>query len=150
MLSLSTMAWGSEPASAATSITIDGGGGNTRLLTDYPEPYRSDILDYLFKPNYGAGYTHLKVEVGADVNSTTGTEPSHARTEAENANPNMNRGYKLWLMSEAKKRNPDIKLDILQWGAPGWVGSMWSQKNADYLVSFIKGSKSVWGWTLTT
>jgi len=27
---------------------ISGGGGNSRLLIDYPEPYRSQILDYLF------------------------------------------------------------------------------------------------------
>ncbi|MBV9258875.1 MAG: hypothetical protein JO215_12755 [Ktedonobacteraceae bacterium] len=33
---------------------ISGGGGNSRLLIDYPEPYRSQILDYLFKPNCGA------------------------------------------------------------------------------------------------
>src|ERR1700679_3078859 len=33
---------------------ISGGGGNSRLLIDYPEPQRSQILDYLFKPNYGA------------------------------------------------------------------------------------------------
>ncbi|OCT15346.1 hypothetical protein A8709_14750 [Paenibacillus pectinilyticus] len=124
---------------------LSGGGGNTRLLIDYPEPYRSDILDYLFKPNFGASYTHLKVEVGGDMNSTSGTEPSHARTLAENSAPNMNRGYELWLMSEAKKRNPNIVLSILEWGAPQWVGSMWSQNNADYLVSYIKGAKSVWG-----
>ncbi|GGI45591.1 hypothetical protein GCM10008018_12930 [Paenibacillus marchantiophytorum] len=124
---------------------LSGGGGNTRLLIDYPEPYRSDILDYLFKPNFGAGYTHLKVEVGGDMNSTSGTEPSHARTLAENSAPNMNRGYELWLMSEAKKRNPNIVLSILEWGAPQWIGNMWSQNNADYLVSYIKGAKSVWG-----
>jgi len=175
---------GGTPASAAapsTSVTIDGngsgrtfegegvisgGGGNTRLLIDYPEPQRSDILDYLFKPNYGAGYTTLKVEVGGDVFSTTGSEPSHARTREELANPNMHRGYELWLMSEAKKRNPNIQLDILQWGAPGWINNfnnlignsdatyydnrdakyaMFSQDNADYLVSYIKGAKSEWG-----
>src|SRR5689334_11966650 len=33
---------------------ISGGGGNSRLLFDYPEPQRSQILDYLFKPGYGA------------------------------------------------------------------------------------------------
>lgn len=173
---------GSIPARlAATTVVIDfndvgkvfegegvvsGGGGNTRLLIDYPEPYRSDILDYLFKPNYGASYTHLKVEVGGDVFSTTGTEPTHARTRDELANPNMSRGYELWLMSEAKKRNPHIKLDILQWGAPGWINdfsnhigkdkdnyyhnssskyAMYSQDNADYLVSYLKGAQSEWG-----
>ena len=26
-------------------------GAPSRLLVDYPEPYRSQVLDYLFKPN---------------------------------------------------------------------------------------------------
>src|SRR5215469_17866174 len=75
-------------AAVATSITLDGhgtgrtfdgigaisgGGGNTRLLIDYPEPYRSQILDYLFKPGYGASLQILKVEVGGDTNSTDGS-----------------------------------------------------------------------------
>lgn len=57
------------PASAATTITlngasggrvfdgigaINGGGGNSRLLIDCPEPERGQILDYMFKPGYGA------------------------------------------------------------------------------------------------
>ncbi|MBA2937369.1 RICIN domain-containing protein [Paenibacillus sp. CGMCC 1.16610] len=127
---------------------LSGGGGNTKLLIDYPEPYRSEILDYLFKPNFGASYQELKVEIGGDINSTSGTEPSHARTRAENANPNMTRGYETWLINEAKKRNPNIKLYGLEWGAPGWVGSLWSQDNADYLVSYLKGLKSVWGYDM--
>ena len=55
-------------------------GASSRLLIDYPEPYRSQILDYLFKPGYGAALQHLKVEIGADVNSTDGSEPSHMRS----------------------------------------------------------------------
>lgn len=55
-------------------------GASSRLLVDYPEPYRTQILDYLFKPHYGASLQHLKVEIGADVNSTDGSEPSHMRT----------------------------------------------------------------------
>lgn len=55
-------------------------GASSRLLIDYPEPQRSQILDYLFKPGYGATLQHLKVEIGADVNSTDGSEPSFMRT----------------------------------------------------------------------
>ena len=127
---------------------LSGGGGNTKLLKDYPEPYRSQILDYLFKPNFGASYNELKVEIGGDINSTSGTEPSHARTLAENANPVMTRGYETWLIDQAKKRNPNLTLYGLEWGAPGWIGSMWSQNNANYLVSYIKGLKSVWGYDI--
>jgi hypothetical protein len=56
---------------------ISGGGGNSRLLFDYPEPYRSQVLDYLFKPGFGAALQILKVEIGGDMNSTDGAEPSH-------------------------------------------------------------------------
>lgn len=41
-------------------------GASSRLLIDYPEPQRSQILDYLFKPGYGTALQHLKVEIGAD------------------------------------------------------------------------------------
>jgi hypothetical protein len=55
-------------------------GASSRLLIDYPEPQRSEILDYLFKPGYGAALQHLKVEVGSDVNSTDGSEPTRSPT----------------------------------------------------------------------
>ncbi len=121
-------------------------GASTRLLMDYPEPYRSQVLDFLFKPKYGASLQHLKVEIGGDVNSTCGTEPSHARTleELENPKPEyFERGYEWWLMKEAKKRNPGIYLDCLEWGAPGWIGDgkYYSQDNINYIISFISGAK---------
>ena len=117
-------------------------GASSRLLIDYPEPERSQILDYLFKPGYGAALQHLKVEVGADVNSTDGSEPSYARTPTDR---NFTRGYEWWLMNEAHKRNPNIVLDILPWGAPGWVGKFYSEKTARYIAGFIAGAKEKYG-----
>src|SRR2546423_8881310 len=78
---LTTWAVASPTAHAATTTTvtvdgtkpgltfdgvgaISGGGGNSRLLIDYPEPQRSQLLDYLFKPGYGASMQILKVEIG--------------------------------------------------------------------------------------
>lgn len=121
-------------------------GASTRLLINYSEPVRSQILDFLFKPKFGANLQHLKVEIGGDVNSTCGTEPSHARTREEYENPKpeyFQRGYEWWLMNEAKKRNPDIYLDCLEWGAPGWIGNgkYYSQDNINYIIAFIKGAK---------
>ncbi|MHC4418508.1 MAG: discoidin domain-containing protein [Planctomycetota bacterium] len=126
-------------------------GASSRLLIDYPPVYRNQILDYLFKPNYGASFHHLKVEIGGNINSTDGTEPSHAYTKGEFENPRpeyYDRGYEWWLMKEAKKRNPDIYLDCLQWGAPGWIGPEWmgterfySQDNADFIAAFVEGAK---------
>ena len=39
-------------------------GASSRALIDYPEPQRSDLLDFLFAPYFGAGFQHLKVEMG--------------------------------------------------------------------------------------
>jgi hypothetical protein len=143
---------------APTVVHLDGGkegrtfegvgalsaGGASRLVIDYPEPVRSQILDLLFKPHYGAAFQHLKVEVGGDVNSTMGSEPSHMHQRDDE---NHSRGYEWWLMKEAKRRNPAVLLDCLEWGTPGWIGDgkFYSQDNADYLVKFIQGVKSVHG-----
>lgn len=136
----------SKPGKTFEGIGALSAGASSRLLFDYPEPQRSEILDFLFKPNFGAALQHLKVEIGGDINSTDGTEPSIARTREEFENPKpeyFNRGYEWWLMKEAKKRNPNIVFDVLQWGAPGWVGNgtFFSQDNADLIVAFIKGAK---------
>jgi hypothetical protein len=130
--------------------TFDGlgavsAGGSTRLLVDYPEPQRSRILDYLFKPGYGAALQHLKVEIGADVQSTDGSEPSHMRAASDH---DSTRGYEWWLMTEARKRNPHIVLEVLPWGAPRWVGeraagkeTLYSRRMAAYVVDFIRTAK---------
>ena len=119
-------------------------GASSRLLIDYPEPERSQILDYLFKPNYGASLQHLKVEIGADVNSTDGSEPSSMRSRDDH---NYTRGYEWWLMQQARKRNPHIILDTLAWGAPGWVGGgdFYSDDMANYVADFIEGAKKTYG-----
>lgn len=110
-------------------------GGSSRLLYDYPEPERSQILDYLFKPNYGANIQILKVEIGGDINATDGAEASHMRTPDE---INCDRGYEWWLMHEARKRNPDIKLAGLAWGSPGWIGkTFWSDENIAYHLAWL-------------
>jgi O-glycosyl hydrolase len=120
---------------------ISGGGGNSRLLIDYPEPYRSQMLDYLFKPNYGASMQILKVEIGADMDSTDGAESSHMHTRSDE---NYQRGYEWWLMEQAKARNPQIKLVALPWGAPHWVGNgnYWSRDMIDYMIKWLKHAES--------
>ena len=50
-------------------------GASSRLLHDYDEPMRTDLLDYLFKEQWGAGIQLLKIEIGGDTQSTDGTEP---------------------------------------------------------------------------
>ena len=115
-----------------------GGGATSRLLIDYPPAVRDTILDYLFKPAFGASLQMLKVEIGSDGNSTEGAEPTHARTPDER---NFDRGYEWWIIEQAKRRNPRIKVAALAWNFPAWVGRANSQATADYLVSFVEGAK---------
>ena len=126
---------------------VSGGGATSVLLKDYPEAQRSQVLDLLFKPKFGASMSALLVEVPGDGNSTQGSELSHMHTKDD---LNYSRGYEWWLMSEAKKRNPDLTLDACAWGCPGWVGNgnFWSQDMCDYYVKWIQGLKSVYGLNL--
>ena len=94
---------------------------SSRLLLDYkyeqPERY-DEILNYLFGEN-GLDISHIKVEIGADINSSSGTEPATMRSADEKAD--VTRGAGFQLASDAKKIDPDITLDMLWWSEPRWV-----------------------------
>ncbi|XP_014666372.1 PREDICTED: galactocerebrosidase-like [Priapulus caudatus] len=124
---------------------ISGGGATSKLLINYPEEYRNQILDFLFKPNFGASLKILKVEIGGDGQSSDGVEASHMHTEHD---ANYNRGYEWWLMKEAKKRNADIRLYGLPWSFPGWLADNGTNspflhpiRTITYIVNWIKGAK---------
>ncbi|MGW2255613.1 ricin-type beta-trefoil lectin domain protein [Kitasatospora sp. NPDC001660] len=132
---------GSRPGLTFDGVgAISGGGGNSRLLVDYPEPQRGQLLDYLFKPGYGASLQVLKLEIGGDTNSTDGAEPSIEHTRGT---VDCNQGYEWWLAEQAMARNPNITFYGLTWGAPGWIGNtgsggnFWSQDTIDYLMSWM-------------
>jgi len=114
---------------------VSGGGNTSRLLRDYPATQRRQLLDYLFQPRYGAGLQLLKVEIGADTDSTEGAEPGIERRPGQvdcAADPD-------WaLMRAARARNPGITLVALEWGAPGWLhGGFWPRDNIDYLLTWL-------------
>src|ERR1700730_2534852 len=136
---------GSSKGRIFDGIGAVSAGASSRLLIDYEEPQRSQILDYLFKPGYGAALQHLKVEIGADIQSTDGSEPSHMRTPSDR---DSTRGYEWWLMTEAHRRNPHIVLEVLPWGAPRWVGenvagkeTLYSPRMGAYVADFIRAAK---------
>jgi hypothetical protein len=152
---------GTSHGTSATTITVDGaatgrvfdyigglsgGGGTSRLLYDYPAQQQSEILDYLFKPGFGASLQLLKVEIGGDEDTTNGAEASHERTQGH---PNYHLGYEWWLMQQAKARNPNIKLFGLEWSTPGWVGNPFNTEyNPPYVVEWIQNAQSVYGLTI--
>jgi Glycosyl hydrolase family 59/Ricin-type beta-trefoil lectin domain len=125
-------------------LTFDGFGGlsagaSSRLLWDYPEPQRSQILDFLYLPNYGAGLTINKVEIGGSTASTDGAEPSISLSGEDLV---CSRGYENWLIAESKARNPGVKVFGLSWGVPAWVqngtGQYFTQANIDYHVAWVQ------------
>ena len=136
-----------SPGRTFEGIGAVSAGASSRLLADYPEPQRAEILDFLFKPKFGAGFQHLKVEIGCGENSTSGSEPSHAVTRDELANPKP-RGYELWLMAQARQRNPKILLDCLPWGYPAWVGDRFSRASAEWLAAFLTVARKHYGLEL--
>ena len=113
-------------------------GASSRLLFDYEPTVRSEILDYLYKPKFGASLEICKVEIGGDTQSSEGTEPSHMHTRDD---LNCTRGYEFWLMTEAKKRNPSVLTYGLAWGAPGWINNQSGYYGPDlitYEINWLK------------
>lgn len=114
---------------------ISGGGGNSRLLADYPPAQQSQVLDYLFKPGYGAQVQILKLETGGSGNSTSGAEPSFEETKGH---IDCNAGDEFWMGQQAVQRNPNIKLYGLTWSAPAWVGSSFYNANGiQYVLDWL-------------
>ena len=153
-------------SAASAAITIDGtaahhvfdgvgalsAGASSRLLYDYPEPQRSDILDLLFKPFFGASLHILKVEIGGDAQSTDGSEASHMHTRDDLS---CSRGYESWLIREAKARNPAILTYGLSWATPRWVGDgagngtgFHSPDNWLYQTRWLQCMKNVTGYSI--
>ena len=131
---------GAHPGPVFQGIgAISGGGGNSRLLIDYPPSERAQILDYLFSPHFGASLQMLKLEIGGGGFSSDGSEPS---VEAVKGQLDCGAGYEFWLARQALARNPAIKLYGLQWSAPAWVrdrhGGLWSRADVGYVVDWLR------------
>lgn len=134
---------------------VNGGGATSVLLKDYPEPQRSQILDLVYKPKFGASVSALLVEIPGDGNSTQGSMPSHMHTRDD---LDYGRGYIWWILREAKNRSPKLTLDGTAWSAPGWLGEgehlgsgeygedrFWTPDTVDYYVKWLQGLRKVYG-----
>ena len=97
------------------------GNNSSRLLIDYkalhPDKYL-ELLNLMFGKE-GLNIGHLKIEMGADINSSSGTEPCTMRVADQVAD--VTRGAGFVLAADAKKINPDLTLDMLWWGEPKWI-----------------------------
>lgn len=97
--------------------------GTSALLMDYksqqPAAY-AQLLKVLFGGESPI-MTHVKIEMGNDRNNSTGPDPATMRLQNEPANVARSPGFQL--AADAKKVNPSLKVSILRWHAPGWVGT---------------------------
>ena len=94
---------------------------SSKLLLDYSREHEQiywEILSHIFGEE-GLGISHLKIEMGSDINSSSGTEPATIRYEGEAAD--VSRGAGFILCKDAKQINPDLTLDMLWWSEPRWV-----------------------------
>ncbi len=104
----------------------------SRLLLDYkaqhPKRY-NEIMNYIFGKD-GLAVSHLKIEMGSDVNSSSGTEPCVMRFADEKANVTRGAGFRL--AADAKRINPALTLDMLWWSEPRWVTDSADDMEARY------------------
>ena len=124
---------------------VNGGGATAVLLKDYPEPWRSQIMDMVFKPQFGASVSTLLAEIPGDGNSTQGSMPAHSHYRGDY---NPRRGYMWWVLREAQQRNPNLTLDATAWSAPGWVENYWSDDMVDFYISWLEALRTVHGLEL--
>ncbi|WP_083259987.1 hypothetical protein [Cellulosimicrobium cellulans] len=117
-----------ERRADGTPYNVFGGFGSVscnntgNLLLDYkeenPEAYWR-IMRLIFDPETGAGLKHIKVELGSDTNTSSGTEPATKRSADEPAN--VLRGAGFHFIADALSINPGIETEALRWGEPSWT-----------------------------
>lgn len=98
---------------------------SSRLLLDYKWEHRdsyNQILNILFGGRHPL-MRMLKVEMGVDANTSSGTEPATMRSADDDAN--VRRGAGFQLIADAKKIQPALKTAILRWGEPGFLRKKW-------------------------
>lgn len=123
--------------------------GGARLIYEYAEPVRSQILDLVFSTTGGTAMQIVKTEIEGDVDSSYGSGPAfqHARGEV----PSFKRGiYLPWLLGEAKKRNAAIGTYALSWGLPGYVGNgsgFLTLDSLDWHMAYLNGVRETYNYS---
>lgn len=110
-----------EPNRVFDGFGFISANNSSRLLLDYKacnEDAYWEIMNYVFGED-GLGITLFKLEMGSDVDSSSGTEPAVKRSISEKADVTRGAGYVL--AADALKINPDLQIDMLNWGIPKWV-----------------------------
>lgn len=117
---------------------------SSRLMMDYKEEHPKaywEIMNWLFKPDYGVGMTHVKVELGCDLDTSSGAEPATKRTRDEEAN--VSRGAGFMFAHDAQTINPAVKVELLRWGEPGWISAS-TDENGNKSAQAIYQARYQW------
>jgi hypothetical protein len=126
-------------ATNVNGLTFKGFGvlsanGTSALLMDYKAAHPEEYAEFL-KILFGGTnpiMTQVKIEMGNDRNNSTGPDPATMRLASEAANVKRAPGFQL--AADARKLNPNLKVSILRWNAPGWV------KNNDNVYTWYKNT----------
>lgn len=117
----------------------------SNLLLDYKEEHPDvywAIMESLFDPDTGAGLNHIKLELGGDVDTSSGTEPATKRSADEPAD--VLRGAGFHFAADALSINPDIKLEALRWAEPSWTNGDYELRY-DWYLETIEAAYDVFG-----
>ncbi|WP_235989876.1 GH59 galactosidase [Streptomyces ureilyticus] len=99
----------------------------TNLLMDY-KAEQPDRYWQLVKVLFGGKnplINHVKIEMGTDTNTSTGSDPATMRTADELADSSRSPGFQL--AADAKTVNRNLKVSILRWEMPEWVQNEWDK-----------------------
>lgn len=110
------------------------GGGTARLLMEYKDEWPSvywEMMELIFSPEYGAGISHIRIELGSDVSSLAGTEAATMRESGAEADVTQSAGF--MLAADARELNPGVTLDLAAFSEPAWVAQ-----------AFLDGEEAGW------
>ncbi|MFI8946516.1 GH59 galactosidase [Streptomyces sp. NPDC053750] len=111
----------------------------SNLLMDYKAEH-PDRYWQLIRVLFGGKnplINHVKVEMGSDTNTSTGSDPATMRTPDESADASRSPGFQL--AADAKTVNPDLKVSILRWVMPAWVQAEWDKgTGSDEMYTWYK------------
>jgi hypothetical protein len=99
----------------------------SNLLMDYKAEHPGRYWQ-LIRALFGGKHpliNHVKIEMGSDTNTSTGSDPATMRTADELADASRSPGFQL--AADAKTVNPRLKVSILRWVMPQWVQTAWNK-----------------------
>ena len=104
-------------------------------LVNLPEPYQSQVLDLLFSPTTGAGFSILRIGLGSSVNSTGDKMNSPQPHPDQPFTWDGKDSGQVWVARQAKNKYNVSMFYGDSWSAPGWMKT----NGADYGGGWLCG-----------